>query len=203
MKLYYTPASPFAACVTATIQHLNISDQVELIQSHPFDNNEQLLTTNPLGRVPCLIVANEDNSANESILDSEVICDYLDANISGGLLFEAIYANWQLKTFYSICNGLIDSSVLLQMEVLRDKQGNQSEFWLQRHNYAIKRTLIEVEKRLPSLPNQLTIIHITLFCALGYLDFRHENIEWRKEHKELNDFFDLIKKDDSFSVDYR
>jgi len=192
MKLYYTKASPFAACVRATIAELNAQNQVELCESHPFNNEAEFLSVNPLGKVPCLI------ADGESILDSEVICDYLDANISGGKLFETIYADWRLKTFYSICSGLMDSSVALQMESLRDKDGLKSEFWYQRNLSAIDRSLIEIENRLTSLPETITIIHITIICALGYLDFRHPTIDWRSERKDLLAFFDDWKDRECF-----
>jgi len=192
MKLYYTKASPFAACVRATIAELNAENLVELYESHPFNNDEEFLIVNPLGKVPCLL------ADGEPILDSEVICDYLDANISGGQLFEATYADWRLKTFYSIINGLMDSCVALQMESLRDKDGLKSEFWYQRNLSAIDRALIEIEKRLTTLPETITIIHITIICALGYLDFRHPTIDWRSERKELLAFFDRWKTRECF-----
>jgi len=198
MKLFYTHSSPYAACVRAVISELNACSQIELCECQPFDNESDFLAANPLGKVPCLI------ANGESILDSEVICDYLDANISGGLLFEAIYADWRLKTFYSICSGLIDSSVLLRIEALRDKEGIKSSFWWQRHSLAIERTLLEVEKRLTTLPDKLTIIHICLFCALAYLDFRHPHIEWRENRAELALFFDDLKNRTCFlEIQYR
>ena len=192
MKLYYTKSSPYAACVRASIAELKAENQIEFCECHPFDDEKDFLQANPLGKVPCLI------DDGQSILDSEVICDYLDANISGGLLFESIYADWRLKTFYSICSGLIDSSVYLRIEAMRDKEGLKSDFWWQRHLSAIKRTLIEVEKRLELLPDNFTIIHISLYCALAYLDFRHPEIDWRENRKELTAFFESVKDRDCF-----
>ena len=192
MKLFYTTSSPYAACVRATIAELKAEAQIEYTKCHPFDDDPDFLAANPLGKVPCLI------ADGEAILDSEVICDYLDANISGGTLFENIYADWRLKTFYSICSGLIDASVLLRVETLREQEGIKSDFWWQRHTSAIQRTLIEIEKRLSLLPENFTIIHISLYCALGYLDFRHPDIKWREDRKVLAEFFDSIKERECF-----
>lgn len=193
MKLFYTPSSPYAAAVLATIYELNAESKVEFCVSAPFDNNPEFIAANPLAKVPCLI----DDGL--TVMDSEVICDYIDANISGGILFEDIYANWHLKTFYSICSGLIDTLVNLRIEVTRQEQGIKSDFWWRRYNDAITRTLTEVENRLESLPEKFTIIHITLYCALGYLDFRHSEINWREPHTQLADFYRLHAKRESLS----
>jgi len=182
MKLFYTLSSPYAACVRATISELKAEHLFEFVETAPFDNNPEFLQANPLGKVPCLI----DEGA--AILDSEVICDYIDANISGGALFEQVYANWQLKTFYSMCSGLIDLSVNRRIEKLREKEGLKSEFWWERYQTAIERTLTEIEKRLSSLPEEFCIIHINLVCALNYLDFRHGDFDWRSQSSDLARF---------------
>lgn len=195
MKLYYTKSSPFAACVRAVMSEHNVMEQVQLIETHPFDNDADFVAVNPLGKVPCLVDNDPDLGA---VLDSEVICDYLDATISGGLLFENIYSDWRLKVFYSICSGLMDSSLNLQVEMLREKDNTKSDFWCERHKNSINRTLAEVESRLILLPENFTIIHITLFCALAYLDFRHSNIQWRKNHTKLADFYHRLESRNCF-----
>jgi glutathione S-transferase len=183
MKLFYTQSSPYAACVRAIIIELGSEEQVELCETQPFDNQLEFLQANPLGKVPCLI------DQGEVILDSEVICDYLDANISGGLLFEPVYGDWRLKSFYAICSGLMDVSVGLRQEDMRESEGCRSEFWSGRYKEAITRTLKQVEQRLALLPDRFTIIHITLYCALAYLDFRHSELNWRKHSPELAEWF--------------
>ncbi len=170
------------------ISELDIDGQIEMIETHPFDNDERLINANPLGRIPCLV----DNG--EAIMDSEVICDYLDANISGGVLFNPIYADWRLKTLYSLCSGLQDSCMARQMEVLRDKEGIRSEFWWERYSQAICRALKEIESKLSLLPEDFSILHINLMSALGYLDFRHSDINWRDAHPELLAFHNQFKE---------
>ncbi len=182
MKLFYTLSSPYAACVRATITELKADHLFEMQETQPFADDAEFLAANPLGKVPCLV------DDGEAILDSEVICDYIDANISGGQLFESVYADWRLKTFYSICNGLIDLSVNRRIEKLREQEGIRSEFWWQRYQMAIERTLSEIEKRLAILPSDFCILHISIICALNYLDFRHSEYNWRDGLPQLADF---------------
>ncbi|TQV89213.1 glutathione S-transferase family protein [Aliikangiella coralliicola] len=183
MEFYYTKSSPYANCVRMVISEIGIEAQINFIEAHPFEDKESFLAASPLGKVPCLV------ADGETIADSEVICDYLDATHTGGELFNPIYADWRLKTFYSICSGLIDVSVARRIEFLRDKDGIKSEFWWQRYNNAISRTLKDIETRLAILPDEFTVLHINLLSALAYLDFRHSDINWREGYPTIEKFY--------------
>lgn len=193
VQLYYTKSSPYANNVRMVISEIGIAQAVTFIESHPFDNDSEFLKANPLGKVPCL-VATGDEGQSETIMDSEVICDYLDASYTGGTLFNMIYADWRLKTFYSICSGLMDTSVARRIEMVREKEGCQSAFWLKRQTEAIYRTLNEIEARLILMPEEFSILHINLLGCLAYLDFRHQDIDWRGEFSELAAFFEKFSQ---------
>ncbi len=187
MDFYYTQSSPYANCVRIIIAEIGISEQINFIESHPFENSPNFLLTNPLGKVPCL------NADGESIVDSEVICDFLDASFTGGTLFNPIYADWRLKSLFSVCIGLIDTLVARQMEIMRKKEELLSDFWWQRQQTAIERTLGYIEEKLSLIPEEITILHIYLMSALMYLDFRHADINWRESHPQLASFFEHWK----------
>jgi len=183
VQLYYTKSSPFANNVRAVITEIGISEQINLLECHPFNNDSEFLAVSSLGKVPCLV------ADGETITDSEVICDYLDASYTGGTLFNTIYADWRLKTFYSICSGLMEVCVARRVEIVRAKDGSQSVFWLQRHNNAIIRALEDIETRLALMPDEFSILHINLINCLAYLDFRHQDINWRNTQPNLEQFF--------------
>jgi glutathione S-transferase len=184
VKLYYTKSSPYANNVRMVISEIGITEQVEFIECHPFANDNEFLAVSSLGKVPCLV------DAGETIADSEVICDYLDASYTGGTLFNTIYADWRLKTLYSICSGLMDCCVARRVEVVRAKDNTQSEFWLKRHTDAILRGINDIDSRLALLPEEFSILHINLLSCLAYLDFRHQDIDWRASSEALKDFYD-------------
>jgi len=183
MQLFYTKSSPYANCVRMVISELGIQDAITMTISHPFDNADNFLKANPLGKVPCLI------GDGESIVDSEVICDFLDANYTGGTLFNPVYADWRLKSLYSVCSGLIDSLVARRIEASREKDGQKSNFWWQRHSLAVTRTLAYMEEKLALMPEEFCILHINLASALAYLDFRHSDIDWRQNCPGLQQFY--------------
>ncbi|WP_444996122.1 glutathione S-transferase family protein [Aliikangiella sp. IMCC44359] len=192
MQLFYTKSSPYANCVRMVITEIGIEGEVELIETHPFDNTDDFIKNNPLGKVPCLL------NAGEAIYDSEVICDYLDANITGGTLFNPIYADWRLKTLYSLCSGLMDTCVARRIEQVREQEGIKSEFWWERYNQAISRSLAEIQEKLALFPEEFSILHINLLSCLAYLDFRHKDIDWRKLYPKISRFFDLFKQRECF-----
>ncbi|MGX5203406.1 glutathione S-transferase N-terminal domain-containing protein [Aliikangiella sp. IMCC44632] len=193
MKLFYTKSSPYANCVRVVISELNIASQIEMHETHPFNDDADFLQANPLGKVPCL------SENGENILDSEVICDFLDANFSGGTLFNPVYADWRLKTYYSMCSGLMDLLVARRMEQMRADDGIRSDFWWDRFNLGIARTLNQIETKLALLPAEFSILHINMMCCLAYLDFRHSDIDWRNDYPQLKAFFETYSSRPSFT----
>lgn len=194
MQLYYTKSSPYANCVRMVITEIGIDSQVNFIESHPFDNDKAFVSASPLGKVPCLV------DSGEVIADSEVICDYLDATYTGGTLFNNIYADWRLKSLYSITSGLMDAAVARRIEITRKQQNCYSEFWWQRHSDAISRTLSYIEEKLALLPEEFSILHINLLSGLAYLDFRHADIQWRDNHVSLAEFYQQHSQRTCFSA---
>lgn len=192
MQLFYTKSSPFALCVRVVVSELELAEKMELIESHPFDNHPDFLAANPMGRVPCLL------GDGESIIDSEVICDFLDASFTGGSLFNAIYADWRLKSLYSMCSELMNVSVSRRIEFIRDQDGIKSDFWWQRQTQAIERTLTYIANKLTLFPEDFSILHVNLMSGLAYLDFRHQDIDWRTLEPALSNFYDLWKERQCF-----
>lgn len=180
MQLYLTNSSPYARSARIVLREHDLLAQVREAVSHPFSNNTDFLNANPLGKVPCLIT-----DAGHSVMDSEVICAYLDSELGDGQLGSALEESWELRTFYSVCSGLIDTLVLLRIEKSREHDGLRSEFWWQRYQDAIQRTLDYLAQHSGLLPGELSLAHINLAVALGYLDFRHAEIDWRSSHRQL------------------
>lgn len=73
MKLFYAVASPFARKVRVLIAEKQIAS-IEEIHVSPFDLPPELVTANPLSKVPSLLL--QDGTV---VYDSPVICEYLDS----------------------------------------------------------------------------------------------------------------------------
>lgn len=174
MKLYFTHASPYARSARIVLREHNLQSRVQELVSHPFENAEDFIASNPLGKVPALALDN-----GQAVMDSEVICAYLDREQGDGRLSRPLEEDWALKTFYSVCSGLTDTAVLLRVEKTREQQKLRSDFWWQRYQAAIARTLDYLESQLACLPQEQSLAQINLACSLGYLEFRHPELDWR------------------------
>ncbi len=190
MKLIYSNASPYARTTRIVLRELDTREEVEEIAQHPFDNPPQLISFNPLCKVPCLIT-----NTGEGLFDSQVIAEYLDDKYSGNL-FTEINKNWNLKTLYSLTRGILDSSVAWKQDKMRG-EGLSSEFWQKRFINSIDRGLNYIQKRLNGLPQEFTALDINLICVLDYLEFRHPDYEWQQMHPELLSWYEERKSRDS------
>lgn len=178
MKLIYSTASPYARAARIALRELGLLNRVEEIFQHPFENPAQLISFNPLCKVPCLI-----DEEDQGIFDSQVICEYLDTK-ADNQLFKDIHPDWQLRTLYSLTRGILDSCVAWQQDKMRG-ENNESEFWQKRYLSSIERGLNYLQKRINELPENFSALHINMLTILDYLDFRHEDYEWQEKHSEL------------------
>ena len=188
MELFYTKASPYANCVRILCSELGKEKDFRWIQTHPFENNPEFIAASPLGKVPCLVVD------GESIFDSEVICDYIDQRFADGQMHAEIKENWALGTSFSLIAGLMDIAVARRLEALRMEEGKGSTFWWERQTSALERGLLSLQDKLELFPLDFSQLHINLACMLGYLDFRHPQLDWRSDAPELSNYFDELQQ---------
>ncbi|MCL1078108.1 hypothetical protein D5R81_09405 [Parashewanella spongiae] len=103
---------------------------------------------------------------------------------------------------FELRHPLVDSTVGLRQEQMREDEDKnvRSPFWTARFCSAIKQTLncIEMEKGYLFQTENLNACTITLVCALDYIDFRHPEIEWKLENKNLANWFQNIRQLDCF-----
>lgn len=167
MKLIYSGISPYARAARMVVRELGLTQKVEEVEYHPFDNPPELIDANPLCKVPCLI---DDNGM--SIFDSQVICEYFDQfEQESSRLFKDVNADWQLKTLYSLTRGLLDTAVALQQDKMRGE--GQSDFWQERFNKALDRGLGYLQTHLASYPKRFEILSINTVALVNYVEYRH------------------------------
>ncbi|WP_028879288.1 glutathione S-transferase N-terminal domain-containing protein [Terasakiella pusilla] len=168
MKLRYSPTSPYVRKVMVSLLELGLRDRVELQATNVWDPETDIGLSNPLGKVPALILDN-----GQVLFDSPVICEYLDAQIPQVVLFPAVgEARWKALRFQALGDGLMDAGVLRLLEGRRDP-ALQSEGWKDRQLAAINRGLDALEAGVNDLSGgPLTIGQISVACALGWIEFR-------------------------------
>ena len=196
MQLYSASASPFARKVLVTLHETAQLDDVEVVAASgsPLDASGMPTAHNPLGKLPAL--TRPDGPA---IYDSRVICRYLDHRAKAGLYPERIL--WETLTLEATADGIMDAAVLMVYEARCRPENLQSTDWIDGQWDKVSRALDTVNTRWMShLAGPLDMGQIALACALGYLDFRHDDRSWRKGRDTLDDWFATFATRDSMQA---
>jgi len=182
MKLWYSPASPFARKVRASAIELGLADRVELVAITvvPTKINPEFGRENPLMKVPAL--ATDDGAL---IYDSRVICEYLDALAGGGKLFPMGSARWDALRRQSLGDGIMDAGILRRYELVLRPEAMRWPEWLAGQKAKVDQGLDACERDAGSWGERFDIGHITLVCALHWLDFRFGDAPWRTGRPKL------------------
>ncbi len=182
MKLYSATASPFARKVRVCLLELGIEDQVEFMDAHttPVAPNDMLITQNPLGKIPCLI--SEDGAA---IYDSRVITRYLNDQNEGGL-YPSGPQLWEALTLEATADGMMEAAVLMVYEKRVRPEEMVYNVWLEAQWDKVERALDALESGWEGhLDGPLDMAQIAVGVVLEYLDFRHDDRDWRKGRDAL------------------
>lgn len=185
MKLFYSPTSPYARKVLVTALEKGLGDRIELVECNPHQGDPQLLAANPLSKVPTLVL--EDGSA---LFDSPVICEWLDEQTEAPKLTPAQGPErWAVLRAQALADGVLDDAYLNVMEARRPEAQRSPEAMSARVD-AILRGVPLLESGLSVWGGSLSIGQVAAACALGYLDFRLPQLDWRDGHPVLRDWFE-------------
>ncbi len=185
MKLRWSPTSPYTRKVTVTAHETGLHDRIERIPTNVWDPATDIGETNPLGRIPTLIT-----DGGEVLFDSPVVCEYLDSLHDGAKLVPPSGgARWQALKLQALGDGIVDAAVACFLERKR-ADGERSDAWIDRQKTAIGRAVAYLEDEIAGLSGAVTIGHIAVGCALGYVDFRITDLDWRRDHPALTAWYD-------------
>lgn len=190
MQLRYSPTSPYVRKVMVTAIETGLDKKIEKIPTNPWDPDSDLPKDNPIGKVPALKIESGD-----TLFDSPVICEFLDGQHQGDKLYPAAGgARWTVLKLHALADGILDAAVTSVVEGKRPKE-LQSKDWIERQKKAINRSVDALEQSLSQLDGMpLSIAHIAIGCALGYLDFRKPVADWRKRRPKLAKWYEAFSK---------
>jgi len=177
-----TPTSPFGRKVRMAVETLGLSKRVTVAPADPLDENDSLRQQNPLGKMPCLILAD-----GSTIYDSGIIIEYLqDVARTDRLLPLRGRDRYRALTLSRLADGIMDASILVVYETRFRPDLPHSPRWLSHQRGKIRRGLAAFEASPPD-PDKTDVVSIGLSCALGYLDWRKQ-VEWRPIYPVLVDW---------------
>lgn len=183
MKLIGSLTSPFVRKVriVAMEKHIDLEFAVDI----PWTPETQVPDSNPLGKVPVLVM--DDGS---TLFDSRVIVEYLDTVTPvSRLIPEGNRQRIAVKRWEALADGIVDAAALIFLERTRRAPEHQSQDWIVRQERKVFRGLEEMSEELGEKKfctgETMNLADIAVGCALGYLDFRFAEINWREAHPNL------------------
>ena len=194
MTLFHNTLSPFVRKVMVLLHETGQQARVALQDCvlTPVSPDAALNADNPLGKIPALRLA--DGSV---IHDSRVILEYLDQqHVGNPLIPREGAARWRRLTLASLADGIMDASVMVRYElVLRAPEKHWDE-WLDAQREKIRRALAYLESdAIAELTSHFDVAAISVACALGYIDLRHPDLDWRSANPQLaNWYFDVSQR---------
>ncbi|WP_458378760.1 glutathione S-transferase [Pseudomonas chlororaphis] len=184
MTLFHNPASPYVRKVMVLLHETSQLDRVALHASQltPVNPDTTLNQDNPLGKIPALRLAD-----GNVLYDSRVILDYLDQqHVGNPLIPREGSARWRRLTLAALADGVMDASVLIRYELALRAPEKHWELWLDGQRDKIRRALAVLEAdAIAELASHFDVAAISVACALGYLDFRHPDLQWRDAQPRL------------------
>jgi glutathione S-transferase len=189
MKLFFSGASPYARKVRVVIAEKHLGSLVEEVVIDVYSDPPELLAANPLGKIPTLLTDD-----GQGLFDSPVICAYLDAHPKAQgprLKPHSGPEHWAVLRGEAFADGMTDLGFGLTHEK-RKPEGEKSPTQAKRWRGQLTRALDAAPAILETLPQALTLGHIGLACALGYLDLRHEELQWREGREALAKWYETV-----------
>jgi len=193
LKMFHSPASPFVRKVLVCAYEKGVSDQIENLPSKawPVKRDPEIVRENPSGQVPSAIM--EDGSP---LFDSRVICAYVDTmSDKTPLIPNDREARFSAMTLEALADTMLSAALLCRYESILRPSEFYWGLWHDSQMEKVDNGLDDLEERWTgTLDGPVSIGTITVACALGYLDFRFADKDWRGRHSKLAAWYDDFAK---------
>jgi glutathione S-transferase len=199
MKLIGSLTSPYVRKVRIVMAEKKLD--YEFVSEDVWSATTTIGQSNPLGKVPCLVM-----EGAEALFDSRVIVEYLDALSPVGKLIPSVGRERAgVKTWEALADGVLDAAILARLEATWTGRSaeQRSSAWIDRQ---LSKVHASVQAMSAGLGEQafcsgvhFSLSDISVGVALGYLDFRFPEIDWRGPHPNLHKLFDKLTQRPSFA----
>jgi glutathione S-transferase len=194
MKLVGSKSSPYVRKVRVILAERSLA--CDFLEESAWTPTTTVPRYNPLNKVPALVMDD-----GESIYDSAVIAEYLDA-ISGGTLIPSAPAQRaRARRDEALGDGIADAGIAIFLERKREAS-RQDAAWITRQAAKIDAATTSLEGLLGPKPflagAQPGVGDFACACALLWLEFRLPEIRWRDDHPRLAQWIARLEMRPSF-----
>lgn len=199
MKLIGSISSPYVRKVRIVLAEKKLD--CGFVTEDVWAAQTTITESNPLGKVPCLIM-----EGGEAIYDSRVIVEYLDTLSPVGKLIPAVgRERAEVKTWEALADGVLDAAILARLEATWAGRTNaqRSPAWTERQLGKVRASVKAMGLGLGDKPFcagiYLSLADVAVGVALGYIDFRFPEIDWRTDNPNLLKLYDKLMLRPSFA----
>ena len=195
LKLIASPTSPYVRKVRIALAEKKI--EYQMVESIPYDPGNPVHTWSPLGKVPVLVL---DDGTN--LYDSRVIVEYIDSvSPVSRLIPEPNRQRIEVRRWEALADGICDAALAIVLESRRPAK-QQSKDWIERQRQKVDAGVAELARELEEKAwcdgESYTLADIATGCALGYLDLRYPDLDWRRDYPNLARLAEKLAKRPSF-----
>ena len=195
MKLIANPFSPYSRKVRIVLTEKRID--YDFVIDNPGDAATHVPDFNPLGKIPVLVL--DDDT---TLFDSRVIVEYLDnASPVARLIPDDTRHRIQVRRWEALADGCTEAGVAIVVEKRRTAD-KQSAEWISRQQGKVERALQAMSDELAHKSwcsgDHYNLSDIAVGCALGFLDLRLADVNWRKLYPNLAKLYEKLLQRASF-----
>ena len=199
LKLIGSNSSPYVRKVRIVMAEKKLD--YEYVLEDVWSADTHIALSSPLGKVPCLVM-----EGGEAIFDSRVIVEYLDTLSPVGKLIPSVgRERAEVKTWEALADGVLDASILARLEAIWTGRApeQRSQAWIDRQLGKVDAALLAMSKGLGEkafcVGIHFSLADVAVGVALGYLDFRFPQINWREQFPNLLKLQDKLMLRASFA----
>ncbi|MCO5135450.1 MAG: glutathione S-transferase [Phyllobacteriaceae bacterium] len=197
MKLWYSPASPFVRKCLIVAHERDLTDRIEIMDANAnvVDPDMRIVQSNPAGKIPTMVLDD-----GQVLFDSRVICAWLDTLHDGKKLMPRSGSKrFEVMTLEALGDAIMDAAVSNRYETALRPPEYQWKAWSDGQMGKVKASLDQLEKQwIRSLGRNPNMGSIAVAAALGYLDFRYPDLNWRRGRPKLTRWFKRFGERPSF-----
>ncbi len=186
MKIHGDVISPFTRMCLVTAHEIGLKDRVSLAPAavKPAEVNAKLAALSPVGKIPVL-----ETDHGHAIYDSRVIMEYLAHHAGDKSFFpDDGVKRFRVLTLLALAQGIAEAAVAKRYEQVQRPETMRWPEYRARLKQRIEQGLDDIENNwLPSLDD----VHagsVAVACTLGYIDLRHDALNWRTGRPHLTAF---------------
>jgi glutathione S-transferase len=196
MKLIGSKTSPFVRKARVILAERNIAH--DFVEESAWTAATTVPRYNPLNKVPAL-----ELDGGESLYDSAVIAEYLDAISGGGYVPAAPLERARAHRDEALGDGIADAGITAFLERKRELS-RQDAAWIARQMDKVHAGIAALAKNLGAKPYlggaQMNVGDIACACALFWLEFRMPELRWRDDHANLKAWAERMEVRASFTA---